>query len=141
MNCIERDLPGSGAIRLIEGLVERQALVHAVCECVQAFSFLLVPALCPLNVCIYSRWQDQVRALLHSTGPSRRRHLLQCLSHVCPRPVCPLTRTYSLCEVLAQCTKGGLSVGERQIIVKLQEYVRANSFHKLLKHLKPTLGL
>jgi len=44
-NCIERDLPGKSAVRLIVGLVERRALVHAVCECVHNYSILLVPAL------------------------------------------------------------------------------------------------
>jgi hypothetical protein len=39
-HCIERNLQGKSAVQLIVGLVERQALVHAVCECVHNYSFL-----------------------------------------------------------------------------------------------------
>jgi hypothetical protein len=38
-NFIERDRPGKYAVQLIEGFVERQTLVHAVCECVHNYSF------------------------------------------------------------------------------------------------------
>jgi hypothetical protein len=140
-NCIERVLPGKSAVRLIECLVERQALVHAVCECVHEYSFLLLPALYPLHACIYSRWLDQVRGMLSPYDPSRRRRLLGCLSQICPRPVCPLAQTYTLCEVLALCENDGHSVCIRQIVAKLHDYVKANCFRKLLIHMEPKLDL
>jgi hypothetical protein len=140
-NCIKRELPGMSAVLLIEGLVERQTLVHAVCECVRNYSFLLVPSLYPLNMCIYSQWLDQVRGMLYPDDSSRQRRLMRCLSHICPRPVGPLTQTYTLCDVLALCENDGQSVCIRHIFAKLHEYVQANGFHKILQHMEPKLGL
>jgi hypothetical protein len=94
---------------------------------VHNYSIHLVPALYPLDLCIYTRWLDRVRVMLYPDDLSRQRRLLQGLSQVCPRPVCPRTRTYTLCAVPARCREHGQSVGERQNAIKLQEYVKAVS--------------